>query len=1083
MSFGFSIGDITTVVEFANKIRKQFVGAPSQLRKISDEVRGLSIVLQDAEVISAQCELGDKQLGKLDEITGSCHKVLLDLECVLNKYGDLHTKDQKLGSKVKRAWSRLEFEPEDIRELRARLTSNATILNTYIAQISSQETIAIRKAIVSLEHQQDDRDRRNILAWLSPVDYASEQTDFINQRQAGTGQWLLNSTEFQAWLQASNQTMFCPGIPGAGKTILASIVVDELTTRFRDNETVGIAYLYCNFRRAHEQNAADLVASLLKQLSQSRSTLPVSVRSLYDNDKKQPRRPSFDQLSQTLRSVAEEYQRVFVIVDALDECQTSDGCRQQFLKCMLTLVDQLGVNFFATSRNIPGIAQHFQGMAQLEIRARKEDVREYLNGHISGLPSFVGRNPALKEEIFTEIIKAVDGMFLLAKLHLDSLVGKRSPKAVRTALGKLPSRSDAYDHAYQNAMERIEGQLADQEELAKQVLAWVTCALRPLSTIDIQHALAVEFGLPGLDEENLPDPEDLLSVCAGLVTIDEKSHIIRLAHYTTQEYLNRTKGRWFPRAATLISSTCVTYLSYDVFASGICTSMDEYVERLSLYPLYSYAACNWGYHAREAPTCGQELTDFLMSEMKTEASGQVMFERELQFDFDRFGHKSRRMTGLHLSAFFAFDEGTKSLLSKGVEADLGDGEGLTALHWAALRGHNSIVNLLLDAGNADINASNNQGDTPLIAATLRGHRSTVKLLLDREQADVNWRCARGRTALSYAAGSDRADIVRLLLDSGKLELNLADNCGRTALAIAAGKGCDAAVEILLKEPTLDVDLPDQNETTPLAHAAVNGRDRIIHLMLESARADPNKSNSHGRTPLLWAAGLCDRESTMKILLKAGAVNAELATQDGRTPLSMAAGTGKLAAVKLLLDAANVDPNSRDNIKRTPLWHAAQEGQDEVVTALLSNASVEPDSRDHFGTSPLSISVRHGHMLVVEYLLATGRVEVGSSDQFGRTPLWYARALGSSKAARLLLEHAEQRGSSVCQNGLLTEVFPSHKGPHRMNMTCDICMFGLSAKQVWYHCQICNVDNFDICLECYSIGGRCLNPDHQLFERT
>ena len=93
-------------------------------------------MLQDADVFSAQFELGDKQLLKLDEITGSCHKVLLDLEAVLNKYGDLYAKDQKLGSKVKRAWSRLEFEPDDIRELRARLTSNTTILSAYIAQIS-----------------------------------------------------------------------------------------------------------------------------------------------------------------------------------------------------------------------------------------------------------------------------------------------------------------------------------------------------------------------------------------------------------------------------------------------------------------------------------------------------------------------------------------------------------------------------------------------------------------------------------------------------------------------------------------------------------------------------------------------------------------------------------------------------------------------------------------------------------------------------------------------------------------------------------------------------------------------------------
>lgn len=84
-------------------------------------------------------------------------------------------------------------------------------------------------------------------------------------------------------------------------------------------------------------------------------------------------------------------------------------------------------------------------------------------------------------------------------------------------------------------MERIEGQLADSQELAKQALGWITCSKRPLTTLELQHALAVEIGQSSLDEDNLPEIDDVVSVCAGLVTIDEGSGIIRLVHYTTQE--------------------------------------------------------------------------------------------------------------------------------------------------------------------------------------------------------------------------------------------------------------------------------------------------------------------------------------------------------------------------------------------------------------------------------------------------------------------------------------------------------------------------------------------------------------------
>lgn len=82
-------------------------------------------------------------------------------------------------------------------------------------------------------------------------------------------------------------------------------------------------------------------------------------------------------------------------------------------------------------------------------------------------------------------------------------------------------------------MERIEGQVTDQKDLAKQVLSWITYARRPLTTIELQHALAVEAGEAHLDEENLPQIEDMVSVCAGLVTVDDESGIIRLVHYTT----------------------------------------------------------------------------------------------------------------------------------------------------------------------------------------------------------------------------------------------------------------------------------------------------------------------------------------------------------------------------------------------------------------------------------------------------------------------------------------------------------------------------------------------------------------------
>ena len=256
-----------------------------------------------------------------------------------------------------------------------------------------------------------------IFNWLTPIDYGSQHSDFLNRRQLGTGQWLLDTAEYQTWQNTDKQTLFCPGIPGAGKTILTAIVIHDLTTRFRNDADIGIAYVYFNYKQnVDKQNVDNLLSSLLKQLSQERPSLPESVKALYDQHRNKQTRPSIDNLSRALQSVAAMYSRVFIIIDALDECQVSDSCRARFLSEIFTLHAKTGANLFATSRFVPEITEKFARSLSVEIRASDEDLRVYLDSNMSLLPALDRRSPELQEviktEIKTEIIKAVDGMYV-----------------------------------------------------------------------------------------------------------------------------------------------------------------------------------------------------------------------------------------------------------------------------------------------------------------------------------------------------------------------------------------------------------------------------------------------------------------------------------------------------------------------------------------------------------------------------------------------------------------------------------------------------------------------------------------------
>ena len=274
----------------------------------------------------------------------------------------------------------------------------------------SQATFSVKKGTDRLNKLQDDQESLAVLEWLTSIDFATQQQDFIGRRQPGTGQWFLESEQYQAWIESDQQIIFCPGIPGAGKTILAAIVIEDLTKRFRNDPTIGIAYVYLNFRRHGEQTADNLIASLAKQLSRNQPSLPDCVRKIHENHKDKQSRPTSDELSSVLQTVVGIYSKVFIVVDALDECQILGGHRNRLLSELFAMQSTGKASVLATSRFLPEITERFEHENTLEIRADDEDVRNYVAGRMTDLPGFVGRSVELQEEIKDGIVNAVSGM-------------------------------------------------------------------------------------------------------------------------------------------------------------------------------------------------------------------------------------------------------------------------------------------------------------------------------------------------------------------------------------------------------------------------------------------------------------------------------------------------------------------------------------------------------------------------------------------------------------------------------------------------------------------------------------------------
>ncbi|KAF8175952.1 hypothetical protein K438DRAFT_1486854, partial [Mycena galopus ATCC 62051] len=160
-------------------------------------------------------------------------------------------------------------------------------------------------------------ERAAILEWMSPVNSFERQADIFSTWQPGTGGWLLASPEFREWENAAGKTLWCHGMPGAGKTVLTSLVVNYLEHRAQQ-ENIGIACIYLNHKEIDSHTPRNLLGCLWRQLVLGKP-IPGTARAAFRHHQERNTKGILDEIQAALISSLASYYKVYFIVDALDE--------------------------------------------------------------------------------------------------------------------------------------------------------------------------------------------------------------------------------------------------------------------------------------------------------------------------------------------------------------------------------------------------------------------------------------------------------------------------------------------------------------------------------------------------------------------------------------------------------------------------------------------------------------------------------------------------------------------------------------------------------------------------------------------
>ncbi|KAG4428800.1 hypothetical protein IFR05_015719 [Cadophora sp. M221] len=915
------------------------------------------------------------------------------------QFGEIRTRLTEVMSKI-------EFEinlaeKEEAHAERVRAAKDRTVQSNRW-----EETEQFQKRWQS---EVEDSGMEKITKWLAPADVLSNHNASIKLRYGSTGSWFLGCSEFQNWLKDDNSPLFwLHAIPGAGKTVLTSTLINYLKHEYQSSE-VGLAYFFCDYKDPMKQDPSTVLRTLLNQLSSQNMVVYENVQKFYKDQYKDDRvanlaPPSLDLVRSNFGQFLDgSFKKVFIVIDAVDECHD----RECILKAISAIGDSVEhIKILVSSREDPLINEEFKDFPNLKMRAThvSSDIESYVDATLNtriAWKKLKVKDDELRKQISDTLVLKAEGMFQWINCQIDHLCKFKTHNAIREALKHLPK---TLEETYLRILQSID---EDHQEIVLKLLKWLVRGAREMTLKELASAIAID---PSADNENVDpddvmDPEDIVGFCSSLITVSD-DHKVSLAHFTVKEFLTSVRIKESLSVYYIaqeevhaeLAEVCLAYLNYRDFDRRPVASVEEVVPLLDEYSFLEYAAKSWPIHAHHVSTSEDLIHDLI--EKLFHSSAQRRGNYDLWLQIYHLQHRQNALTivppphitPLYYASFFGLPKTVDSLLDEGAETPIELQKTDDPLTASATEGHATVLDILLKRCFAD--EDKEKLSRYLYLAASRGHADATEVLL-AAGAPIDGKGGKYGTALQIAALEGHPHVITVLLKGGA-NLKVADPRFGTPLSAAAEKGHRRVTKLLL-EGGASINGRGGWYSTPLIAAIVGKDDSIINEMLDKG-ANVNAQGGRHDCALMAAAALGKIDLVKKLIDLGARVNDE--NDKGADALHSACCAGRLDVVELLL-AHGADVNAKGGKHRNALNAASAEGHLEIVQVLLA-AGADIEAYDsHYGNS-LQAAAFYGYKDIVRVLADAG-VDVNMEGGVRGTALVSASAAGNLEMVRLLVE--------------------------------------------------------------------------------